>query len=330
MVKLSATAFADEEAAPDCLDVSKIYRCITVPMPSECQTHIRLLLEPVKEPHQGWVAGFHVERSYDCEPFDSIYVETPDFDATEEDTYADLGSAVVSAAERVSWWLVTNTGDSDNDPMGCQADTALGDWKQELDPETITESCFDEATDEEVNQAADAKEPLFVQVGNTITTPAMLAEAKENLDAEHEKVKQDLAWGIARGHMDLARAKANVKRLNKQIESAVARLEEMEEDGPEELPLFDQVEQVTMENETANTPAVAELWRTLNLKDLTGLTPKIVEILDLEGIRTLGDWVDFPARRGMEYTQIKNAAGGITEARFEKISAALMTATTGK
>lgn len=62
--------------------------------------------------------------------------------------------------------------------------------------------------------------------------------------------------------------------------------------------------------------------------DLPGLTPKIVEILDGEGIRTIADWVAWPGKTGCEYTQIKNSAGKLTEARYEKVSEAVIKATT--
>ena len=148
--------------------------CITVPMPTECQTKIKLLLEFIPDPKPAWIAGFRVVRSYDCEPFDAFYTEKPDNDATEEDMFADLGSAVGSAAERASWWLVTNTGDTETDPIGCKADEALGNWRRELDTETITRSYFDDPTkdaEEEggVNQdnaGDDAGEDVeFVRIG---------------------------------------------------------------------------------------------------------------------------------------------------------------------
>lgn len=62
-----------------------------------------------------------------------------------------------------------------------------------------------------------------------------------------------------------------------------------------------------------------EPWRATKIADLKGLTPKIVEILDGHDIRTVGDWVDMPRLRGIEYTQLK----GVTEARYDKIVAAM-------
>jgi len=74
--------------------------------------------------------------------------------------------------------------------------------------------------------------------------------------------------------------------------------------------------------------AKSEAWRSEKMADLDGLTPKIVEILKAEGITTLGDWVDWPAKQELEYTQIKNAAGAITEKRYEKLMDAVTRATT--
>lgn len=65
-------------------------------------------------------------------------------------------------------------------------------------------------------------------------------------------------------------------------------------------------------------------WRKTAIKDVPGLTPKLVEIIEAEGIRTLADWVDWPSKTGLEYTQIE----GMTEKRYEKVSEAIIKATT--
>lgn len=78
----------------------------------------------------------------------------------------------------------------------------------------------------------------------------------------------------------------------------------------------------------ADEPAGKESWRAALLKNLPGLTPKIVEILEAERLTTVGDWVDWPAAHpGVEYTQIKNPVGGLTENRYLKIAAAVDSAT---
>jgi hypothetical protein len=234
---------------------------------------------------------------------------------------------------------VTNTGDSENDPIGCQAHEALDNWKQELDPETITESCFDEATNEERNQAAD--EPAEANSLKIVTDEAQ--KDFENRKSKIEEIIGRLAIEATHIKASMKSNRESTKGYTEELENHIIRGPELN-CGPERLPLFELQGREQMaagkKKEAATPPKAteekkkvadpsAEAWRTLNLKDLPGLTPKIIEILDLEGIRNLGEWVDFPARRGIEYTQIKNTAGAITEVRLEKIAAALMVVTTG-
>lgn len=71
---------------------------------------------------------------------------------------------------------------------------------------------------------------------------------------------------------------------------------------------------------TSNAP---EPWRQIKIADIKGLKPAEVDILDAEGIKTVGDWVDWPRRSGCEYTQMKNGKGRITEARYERLADAI-------
>lgn len=72
-----------------------------------------------------------------------------------------------------------------------------------------------------------------------------------------------------------------------------------------------------------------EPWRTKRLADLPGITEKIADILAQDGIYTIGDWVDWPTRNpGVEYTQIWNIVGRLTEKRYEKVMQAVTAATT--
>lgn len=68
-----------------------------------------------------------------------------------------------------------------------------------------------------------------------------------------------------------------------------------------------------------NQPAGDEPWRATRLADVPGITEKLAELLEGHDLRTIGDWVDMPKTRGIEYTQLK----GVTEKRFLKISEAL-------
>ena len=336
-----------------------IYR-ITVPMPAECQTAVTLffLAAPdldTEPPSKLWTTGFYITRSYDTQPNDQAEEEQPDADATEENWSSSLGEAVLAAVNQAAFWITCNS--NDGDQFADHAVKALEDWKFELDAANCTESMFD--AEPEIEQKpepetpAAAAVPKLIQVGNTIATPAILAKAVENVNADHETLKQDLAWEIARGHMALAKAKADAKRLTKAIESAVAELEELEEEGPEKLPLFDQaasrqatpsqreIEQQIQEEPGTPLDSVppdrieqrpcqdsdAEPWRTINLQTLTGITDKLRDILSAEKIVTLGDWVDWPIKhQGLEYTQIK----GITEKRLEKIAAVVNKAVSGE
>ena len=335
-----------------------IYR-ITVPMPAECQTAVTLffLAAPdldTEPPSKLWTTGFYITRSYDTQPNDQAEEEQPDADATEENWSSSLGEAVLAAVNQAAFWITCNS--NDGDQFADHAVKALEDWKYELDAANCTESMFDAESDLEHKLEAVAETPLEpqaeVQPQSTPETAPVQAPMAAQIQDDYEAAKQDLAWEIASGHMALAKAKADAKRLTKAIDSAVAELEELEESGPEELPLFDQaasrqatpspreIEQQIQEEPGTPLDSVppdrieqrpyqdsdAEPWRTINLQTLTGITDKLRDILSAEKIVTLGDWVDWPIKhQGLEYTQIK----GVTEKRLEKIAAVVNKAVSG-
>lgn len=352
-------------------------RRITIPMTDDCETSVVLYFLkqqhfdgdtiPAKELPPVWIPGFRVERRYDCEPFDSIHEELPDPDVTEEGVYENLGDAVVAAAENASWWITTNTGDTVGaDPQGFAADMAMDDWKSELEPETITESIFDDATDTETNAAADGpaagvEKPTTPSEPSPTDPPAaadatpdaepkdttmvITDEAQEHFGKRRHNIEAVLCQLVIREaelKNSLKSCRDSIKLQREELENHLAR-------GPERLPLFELQAREKAKQEAAKpaaaiepssdeedkpgdarveqrpyTDADGEPWRSVKIADMDGLTPKIIEILDAERITTVGEWVDWPKNHpGLEYTQIKTAAGGITEARYTKIVAAM-------
>lgn len=358
-------------------------------------TKVTLLLE--KGEDERWRGGFHVYRNYDTAPHDKTWTEEP-AKIGEHDGYAKLADAIKYAADRAEHWIDINSADDDEN-----ADTALeyiGDWLDSLDENSVDVTMFDGAAKEE--QAEQSEEQSAVEVPDASTpavetpsikppvfVPTVFAPIQRDAIIEHEKRKHELAMEIAYSHIALAKAKADCKMLTKAIDTTRIKLEQLVEDGPEQLPLFDQnpinekaftgaaeqhalqaeqagqaepdadiailcdplqpaasgematVEPASREPTSSDPPlsedaqliaeAASELWRQTKIADLPDITPKIVEILEAERIVTVGDWVDWPANHpGLEYTQIKNAAGGLTEKRYEKIMEAITAATAGQ
>lgn len=338
-------------------DETKIRR-VTVPVPAEAKTSIVLLFRKCMDldslnATDVWCNGFRIERHFDCEPYDAIHEELP-LDLTEqaeEDTYEQLGDAVVCAAERAGWWLATNSGLPDGSPI-CSARDNLAGWLAELSPETITESVFDDASEEETRVAADGPaeesctkhEDAKDAKGDQPSSPSQRF-LKSCEAADYEKKKARLEQVIAQVVMEQIRCKAALKQCNEALRTYGDELAELELAWNRPLPLFDQpagkieaeaievapnVKTIPVTPDPVGVVAAVDAqypWREKKIVDLAGLTPKIVEILDAENIRTVGDWVDFPIRRGIEYTQIGNAAGKITEKRYEKLVAAMDKAT---
>lgn len=110
---------------------------------------------------------------------------------------------------------------------------------------------------------------------------------------------------------------------------AVATQEPATPDAPESTEAFHARIDAAFAPTQASTPTPEqEAWdrdfRAVSLENLDGLTPKIIEILEANQIRTVGDWQDVPARRGIEYTQLSGGGAKLTEARFEKIMDAML------
>lgn len=394
----------DPVEVPDavCIATETGYDTITITDGSESHdTEVKLLLERGED--ERWRGGFYVFRDYDTAPHDKTWTEEPAKQG-EHDGYAKLADAIKYAADRAEHWLDINSADDDSN-----ADTALeciGDWIDKLDESAIDETIFDGAEPNTAPETTDAM-AAAIEVSDagmpTTEAPAMpsgkppvyapvLRDGRTlqqvNAELEHEKQKRDLAWQISLNHIALAKAKADVKRFTKLIDTNRVRLEQIVEDGPEQLPLFDRVPNNKIEVleaddamqaeqaepdadiailcdplqpaasiEAASTESALieteshepqlsqadeqgivlppagdpEAWRQTKITDLPGITPKIVEILEADRIVTIGDWVDWPANHpGLEYTQIKNAAGGLTEKRYEKIMEAITAATAGQ
>ena len=138
--------------------------------------------------------------------------------------------------------------------------------------------------------------------------------------------------------MEQIRFKAALKQCNESLRTYGDELAELEAAWNRPMPLFDGPagtggkipDEETPKEPTTSPPAAFESvdaqfpWRNKKISDIENLTPKIVEILELENIRTVGDWVDWPVNHpGIEYTQISNSAGKLTEKRYDKLVAAM-------
>jgi hypothetical protein len=171
-------------------------------------------------------------------------------------------------------------------------------------------------------------------------------ESQAHFDAR----KRDLEQRVSGLAVEMAKLKGRQKTVNELLKGYTQELADLLHQGPEILPLFDQqpkpAEVVTdatdadglaqdQKTDQATTPesvepdqqAIAEpvgqqqqpeAWREVKLSDLDGLTPKILEVLDVHHIRTMGDLADAPMKKNCELTQLD----GITEKRFERIQAA--------
>lgn len=112
-------------------------------------------------------------------------------------------------------------------------------------------------------------------------------------------------------------------------EDATEPVEQTKGEAVAETPATKTTDTPAEQTEPATSPPQPanesdEAWRKKPIAEIDGLTDKIIEILEGLDIRTVGDWVDVPLKRGCEYTQLK----GVTEKRLEKIQAAMLQVTT--
>lgn len=357
MIKLTAPACTPATDAADNQDemrgVSSRFsseypiKTITLELPATCQTAVELLLVHIPESDHApelWYGGCRVSRAFDVPGNYPTFHEELDLDDT-DNGWATLGEAALAAATSARGWIYYHSGDDEEDPKSDEAGTSLQAWLDEFDPETATEAIFDteepagsdskpEATTEPVAETPAAT--IVDQAPPPKSSRVVVSEEAQQAFEDRRHALESIVANLAIEQMALkAKIKANRQALAEYTEDLEKHLNR----GPERLPLFDraptppetsEAKPAAEETPTAVAEAAAEAeaaidaWRALKLADLDGLTPKIVEILDGHDIRTLGDWVDVPKLRGVEYTQLK----GVTEARFEKIQAAMMKATT--
>ena len=354
----AATAVEDRPNEPAPAEL----RTITLPLPTACQTRVVLLVRQVvvplginDTPQSLWLSGCRVDRDYDpAGGYDRQHEEFPDCTEAEEiidEGWELLGDAVITAARSAANWIQFHTEDSDSDTQSFDAHDAIEAWIDEFDPDTATEAIFDEPADAAGAEAKPATNVCSCCQDNANVTVTVEPWKDAGLTDEAQKAwderKRGLEEKIGKLAVEAAHLKARVKSNRETMAEYTKELESHIDRGPEQLPLFDrkpaacqatepvpepakdpaesQAQQDPTESEAdAQQPAEGhEPWRSIKIADIDGLTPKIVEILDGHDIHTLGDWVDVPKLRGIEYTQLK----GITEKRLETIQAAMMQAT---
>jgi hypothetical protein len=323
-------------------------RSVTVPLPSECETAVLLLAQ--LGPDGKWRSGFQVTRAYDPGDREQFQEDTPS-DPEDDEGYEVLGEAIADACNRANWWVLINS--DDDDQRAVATGNALDAWLSEFDTETATESIFDDQQElggsvpekalSEVaaelpgeaaaTSAGDATVAAIAQPQQQYT---IMPEAREAWDRRKAAIEERIGQlAIEQANLKAA-LKGNRKSLSDETDELKAHiLRGPEKVWPEPAKAVNDG-QATVGAAADPTPACSttppvsggegsEPWRSRKIADLDGLTPKIVEILDGENIRTVGDWVDWPAKHlGMEYTQIKNGAGKLTEARYERIVSAMM------
>ncbi len=336
MVTLTAPQETNEEYDTNQLSADQFFgpiRSITVQMTEASKTEVKLFFRMAqKEVGRVWAYGYWIKRNYDCEPQAPISFKWIDPNDKNQDAY-NLGDAVIHAAEAVIWAISNNAVEGDDNSL--RARECMESWTTELDPQEITESVFDDDT-----EACAFRLSLGKKLGMSPDQTVELQEFVDDLltqgkpQQDFDDRRHELEGGIATAAIEQARLKVAIKINRDNIKSLTDTLEKHLRCGPGEMPLFDKVEKEVAQADAVEdagplpNPA-AESWRSTAIADLKELTPKIVDILDGEHIRTIGDWVDWPAQHpGVEYTQIKNPSGSITEARYDKIVAAMDAVTT--
>jgi hypothetical protein len=346
------------DRTPDIVTMIEPARTITLETLEECETSIMLLIQ--SDSIGLWHSGYRIKRNYDCSPHEQEQEELPSAEDTEEFCVDTIGEAVLDAANKAEAWLAFH---SNYDDMWSEMSRIrIRNWPSDFEKfkeDTENGSIFDKIlavgnSPVEVQPIYEDRCPACDRMANT-GAPAITSPAEQSADDFHTKRCQELAWEIATNHIELAKAKASVKRLNKAIESAVAELESAEEDGPEELPLFDQANRTPIQQEQTKLPSCSgntddctcptcsqarvdrqatttedvtdaseatpdtEDWRSVTVEQL-GISPAICKILresQEKPIATLGDIADHC--KEYQLTDLKK----IGEAKAEKIQEAM-------
>ena len=202
------------------------------------------------------------------------------------------------------------------------------DLDEELRPE-------DEAGEDEAYAMLDPEDESSADpLAKVVDDAASAAASPEDAQRHFEERKAALAWQIADGHIQLADSKARVKSLTKMIDTAVESLEELIEDGPEKMPLFDAKNEKPQESmaETKeddrplfDQPAEVaadtdnDAWRSI-LIQVTSIPTAICKILNEENqVYTLGQLADVTSQPGSALTDLHK----IGQAKADKIEEAM-------
>ncbi len=216
---------------------------ITIPIPPELQTNVRLLLQ--RGDSDCWKAAYQVMRDYEVPP-PSNQNRTEYLDADD----LGLNEAVLAACDHANYFVCTNS--ADDDPKANKVGEILDDWynSKKIDGE-ITEAIFD-------GDPTNENEPATIPTSNdptptveaaaccstsagecvTVTVPPANGITDES-QKEWEITKNRLAFEIAELEIEIAEGKADIKAKQKQKDNTREELERHIARGPEEMPLFD-------------------------------------------------------------------------------------------
>jgi hypothetical protein len=349
-----------EAAEPSAAPATSPVRQFSLDLPAEAETTIKIIAQQGAD--CAWRAIYQISRQYETSPHEQHNIDEAVINL-EEDGENNLGYVILTTVDEAFLWVSEHSDNSDT--KASLVTNYLEQWCVEHDDTSITEAIFDPlpepAKAEEVTEvAADTTPATACECGN-VTDPTSVTITVSNVCPDEskrhwEQRKAEYAWAIADGHMQLADAKARVKSLTKCIENAVERLEQIIEDGPEEMPLFDSkqqqvdpaateaekasqplLNQVAKPEETAATPAdttpatveaeaiaapVAtddESWRDV-LIEKTNIPAAICKILNEDNqVYTLGQLTDVTAEPNTSLTDLKK----IGQAKADKIEEAM-------
>ncbi|WP_321377043.1 hypothetical protein [Trichococcus shcherbakoviae] len=228
-------------------------RTITIPIPPELETLVIFL---IRNDADKWLPGYKVDRNYDTSPHDSTLLENLD---NECETMAD---AIGIACDRANYFICTNS--ADDDTKAAKVGEILDNWYNEMaakaSEDGITEDIFDKATNDD---AADVTVAVANQSGTPADQPQTASEQADNspstaatpapspsVPAAHYEVTDEAQRHFEdriRMHeqinMQLFRKEGELQRELKSVRESLnvnrEAYNELLEDGPERLPLFD-------------------------------------------------------------------------------------------
>lgn len=308
---------------------------ITLPIPTECDTTVKLLFgkfmnrtEDETQPSQEmWATGFRVSTK------SLLYEDEPNTDPEDISTaaYTTLAEAIQEACSQVQTWLIGEAGKvSRGDKNAFAVHRAIGEWAKEVDGE-VTESIFDDPNNM-IGQAL-ASIPYPTELGNechqTAPLPAIGYDPPEailvvpiELYRQAQKRIHELERQLRAGPP----GPTNVHPLDKIIGPEGS--EESRQRARDESDRLNAKLRNAQDEASANaTPGLSdppspretidEPWRAILLEAIGGIPAKAMEILKGNLVLTIGDYLDLKDK-GISYEGAK-----LTDIRLKKVEAAI-------